>query len=236
MDTIMKKRICMLLAMLLALALLAGCGSKEEPAATALPEESAAPAEAATPIPEAYAVIGQEVESEYSFAVRLTNRTGADIAGVSVKSEFDAEYPENMLPEGETFAAGETRILWYDATEAFTAANASAAADAPERTPEFTVQLTFADGTALELHAFPFGDAAEGDVFRSGDLAFLSYTSVSTQETVSTQGAEQAILDAQAAAAAAAQQPAPQTTWQADPQPQTPEEPDDACVEDGIMY
>ena len=231
----MKRRICILILAILAVALLAACGKSETPAPAA--EETAAPEETApaTPIPEAYAVIGTEVESEYSFAVRLTNRTGADITGVSVKHEGQESYPANMLPEGETYASGETRLLWYDATEAFQAMNASTPANAPMATPEFTVQLTYADGTVQELHAFPFGDAAEGEIFRNGELAYLTYTSVSTQETVSTQGAEQAILDAAASAAAAAQQPAQQTSWQ--PAPQQPaEQTDDACVEDGIMY
>lgn len=57
----MKRRICILILAILAVALLAACGKSETPAPAA--EETATPEETApaTPIPEAYAVIGTEI-------------------------------------------------------------------------------------------------------------------------------------------------------------------------------
>lgn len=240
----MKKRI-MILLLVLTTVFLAACGNgqNKEPEASTMPEAKE------TPAPEVFAVIGQEAEGENVFAVKLTNRTGADIVAVSVKDDSAETYPENMLPAEEVFVSGETRVLYYDAAEALAAAEANsaeAAADEPAVTPEYTVQLTFADGSVQELHAFPFGDAEACDIFLNGEFAYLSYTSLSTKETVITQEAEQAIRDAAAAEEAARIQAEEnarqQTSWQQTQQPtqqttQPPEEnPEDGCVEDGLMY
>jgi hypothetical protein len=55
-----------------------GNGQAKEPEASTMPEAKE------TPAPEVFAVIGQEAEGENVFAVKLTNRTGADIVAVSV--------------------------------------------------------------------------------------------------------------------------------------------------------
>lgn len=227
------RRILVLLLTLTALFSLAACGND-----TAAPEESAPAAAAPQETPEPLALIGREAEGDYVYSLKLTNRTGADITAVSVKADADEAYPENMLPAGETFAAGEARMLWFDAAAAMEAAQAANAAhpDEPELWPSFSVQLTFADGTVQELHMLPLGDADACDLFLGDGLVYVIYTSLATQQSVNTQGFEQGLLDALAAAAAA---PAPQTPapqYQPQPQQEQPAEQDDACVEDGLVY
>lgn len=238
---IMKKRILTLILALAAALTLVACGNQE----TAAPEESMLPSAEPTETPEVYARIGVEAAGENVYTVKLTNRTGAEITAVSVKDDAAEEYPGNMLPEGEVFAVGETRELYYDATGAVEAAQAAETdPDAPVLTPAYSIRLTFADGTEQELHAFPFGDAESADIFSNGELIYVIYASMSTQETVNTLGAEQAVRDAAAAEEAqrqaeeaARQQAAQQAAWQAQQQQQQQTtEPDDGCVEDGIMY
>lgn len=244
----------LLLALVMAVSL-AACAKQDAPAAEeSAPAAETAPAETPAPL----ALIGQEAEGEYVYSLRLTNRTGAEIVGVSVKDNAAETYPDNMLPEGETFAAGEARMLWYDATAAMEAAKAAMLEnpDEPELWPAFYMQLTLADGTVQELHMLPLGDAEACDLFLGDGIAYVIYTSLSTKETVNTQAFEQAAQDD----AAAAETPAPQPVQQpAQPvqqptqsvqqptqpvqqptqpvqQPTQPTEPDDGCVEDGLVW
>lgn len=244
----MNKRIIALLLTLTAAFSLAACGTNAQPVGS---EEGSAVLEASA-APEVFAIIGEELAGEYVYTVKLTNNTGADITAVTVKDGSMESYLANMLPEQEIFADGETRVLYYDAAEAV---KAEEAADSdPVRTPEYTVQITLSDGKALELHAFPFGDAESCAIELEGDVAYIVYESLSTKERVKTLEAEQAILDQIAAEAAAAEEAARQAAAaeaarqaaaaaeeaarQAQQQQQTvvaPEE-EDGCVDDGLMY
>ncbi len=243
----MKNKI--LAAVLLAAMLfaLAACGAQETETGSVEPEvqETEAPLK----------LIGKETQGESVRHLKITNLTGQDITGFAVTFGEAAEN-ENLLPGGETFANGETRVLWYDTEAAVKALEAEAKADDPVTTPEYKVVLTLKDGTTQELHAFPMDDAEACEIRLQEDLAYLVYTSVSTKENVNTHDAEQAARDlaAEQAAAeeeaarqqaaaeeaarqqAAAAEAARQAQQQQQSQPAPADEPDDGCVDDGLTW
>ena len=156
-------------------------------------------------------------EDADAFQVELKNSTEKNITGVSIKLMSETEYPENMLTDGDVYEADESRILYYKAPDA--SGDAAAAADAAETeaadsnqkvmTTGYDVQLTFEDASTAELHAFPFEDISEGEICFADDVAYLSYTSVSTEEKVETKEAELSVkAQKEAEAQAAAEQAA----------------------------
>jgi len=133
------------------------------------------------------------VEEGSDFQVELKNSTGKDIVGVSVKTIETTEYPANMLANGDTYKANESRNLYYKAEKA---AEDDAAADpnAKVLTPGYDIQLTFVDNSVAELHAFPFGDIEKGELCFADEVAYVKYTSVSSKEEIETKEAELAIV------------------------------------------
>lgn len=145
-------------------------------------------------------------ESEDAYKVELKNSTGKNITGVSVKLTEETEYPANMLETGDVFEADESRYLYYAAPDAEDAVEGTAEdteaedtdaaaegeenADAKVVTQGYDIQLTFEDSTTAELHSFPFEDIEEGEICFSDEVAYVSYTSVSTEDKVETKEAE----------------------------------------------
>ena len=157
--------------------------------ATATTEETEPATEAPTE-PE-LKTIGEKAEGEHVYNVTLKNATGKEISGVAIKDSSQSEFPENMMKDSDVFAADEERVLYYDATEAI-AANAAEETDSDKiLTPEYTIQLTFSDGTTAELHQFPFDDVEAAEIHWEDEIAYLVYTSVSSQTEVNTKEAEQ---------------------------------------------
>ena len=146
--------------------------------ATATTEETEPATEAPTE-PE-LKTIGEKAEGEHVYNVTLKNATGKEISGVAIKDSSQSEFPENMMKDSDVFAADEERVLYYDATEAI-AANAAEETDSDKAlTPEYTIQLTFSDGTTAELHQFPFDDVEAAEIHWEDEIAYLVYTSVSS--------------------------------------------------------
>lgn len=255
----MKKKLllAMLVGMLGVAGLVTGCsGGKTEDKKTETAEEKE---------PE-LKVIG--TESKDAFKVELKNSTAKNITGVSVKLTEETEYPANMLANGDVFAVDESRNLYYTAPAAAeeTAETADASADEKVLTQGYDIQLTFEDGTTAELHSFPFEDMEAGEICFADEVAYLSYTSVATEDKVETKEAELAVKAAKeaeaqkaaeeaAAAEAAAQAAAEQAAAEAAAQetyddsyydysydsgytePAAPAAGgDDACLGDGLTY
>ena len=110
-----------------------------------------------------------------------------------------------MMKDSDVFAADEERVLYYDATEAI-AANAAEETDSDKvLTPEYTIQLTFSDDTTAELHQFPFDDVEAAEIHWEDEIAYLVYTSVSSQTEVNTKEAEQMQVQTSAETEPAAQ-------------------------------
>ena len=63
--------------------------------------------------------------------------------------------------------------------------------------PRYDVQLTLKDGKTYVLHGFPFEDIKEGTVLLEDDIAYITYTSVSTKEKIDTKEAERATKEAE---------------------------------------
>lgn len=59
------------------------------------------------------------------------------------------------------------------------------------------MQLTLKDGKTYVLHGFPFEDIKEGTVLLEDDIAYITYTSVSTKEKIDTKEAERATKEAE---------------------------------------
>ena len=58
-------------------------------------------------------------------------------------------------------------------------------------------KITLKDGKTYVLHGFPFEDIKEGTVLLEDDIAYITYTSVSTKEKIDTKEAERATKEAE---------------------------------------
>jgi hypothetical protein len=158
--------------------------------------------------------IGEKTEE--AFEVKFENNTGKKITGFSVKLTEDETYPENMMTNGDVFADGEERILYYKQPDKEEVQTDTTQLDQTfEMNQGYNIELTFEDGTKAELHAFPFGDIEEGKILfdTNENIAYIEYDSVSTKEKVSTQEAEintKKLAEQAAAEQAAAEQAAAQ--------------------------
>lgn len=174
-----KKKIFLLLTVTaMIFAAVAGCGKKETEKKKETKVEKV----------EKLKTIGTKDDDAY--VIKLTNATGQDITAFSVKSSGDAAYPENMLKDSDKFTVEEEREVYYTPSDA---AKTTATADGKEIPVEYLVQITVADGKVYELHAFPFEDMKEGELKLEEGIAYLTYSSVSTKEEVSTLDAEKAV-------------------------------------------
>lgn len=191
--------------------LLGGCGKTSAPASSAVSvTETPAALEAvvssstgsvssSSAEKEEEKIIGTKAEGTNIVHMELTNDTGKVITGFCVKYTGQEAYGSNMLASGEKFAAGETRTLYYDESEALKSANSEDASDsAPVVNPEYSIRLTFDDQSELELHSVPVNDIKTASIMLNtdGSFLFLKYVSLSTGETISTEDAEKAALEA----------------------------------------
>ena len=177
--------------------------SESEAPETVTETEKATETETETETEPPMAVIGVEAEGENVFAVVLKNSTGKDIKVFSVKDPSLEEYPDSMLPDGEVFADGEERILYYDADSAVKAAAEAGEGADPEQKAvniDYRIQIVFDDDEEAELHGFPFGDADEAEICASETDVFVKYTSTATGEEVSTEALEADIREKEEAA------------------------------------
>ncbi|MGL6200274.1 MAG: hypothetical protein ACRC3H_15195 [Lachnospiraceae bacterium] len=202
----MKKKIMIALCLTASLAVLTmtGCKKEEE---TEVPDQETVEEEQVEE-EEVLKTIG--VEEEDAFKVKLTNSTGKDIKGLSIKMIDEEEFPESLIEaEGDVYAIDESVYLYYKPTEEEQTEEA-AEGDEDERllTPGYDIQLTFADDTVVVLHSFPFDDIEEGALYLEEEVAFLKYDSVSSGDSVETKEAELAIKEQEKAAAEAAQKAA----------------------------
>lgn len=220
---------------------------------TGCAKEADKPVETPAPTP-TIKVLGEEMEG--STAVELTNKTGKEISEIYIKTSDAEEEALNLLDVNETIALNETfKLIFNDVSDEAEAAGNSEKA----LSPEYTVCITFTDGTSGELHAFPVTDIKEGTISAEEDTVYLIYKSVSSDEEVNTLEAEKAIIEMAEAEAAAASQsstpskPASGSSYKAPvqntapaPQPETPSSNDtsasgdsgdeDGCLSDGLTY
>ncbi len=184
----MKKRIAMLLiAGALSVSMMTGCSqSKSEDTKKTETSVSVKKEKTSTTAKEEK-TIGEK--SEGAFEVKLTNSTGQDITAVAIKTSNEEAYPASILKTDDSFAKDETRTLYYKPSDE--AAKSTATETGKELPVEYTVQLTFADKTTIELHAFPFDSVKEAKILLQDQLAYITYEQDGKE--VSTLEAEKAI-------------------------------------------
>ena len=162
-----SKVLIAILAAGLCASFLFGCSSKEDTTEKIDVEE-------AEEEEEELKVIGTKADGENIYKVTLENNTGQDIIGLSIKDSSMESYSDNMLAEDDPFVQGEKRELYYDSTAAKeAAANQTGDESTPVVTPQYDMQLTFADQSVLVLTAFPFDDTQEGQICYEDEVAFL---------------------------------------------------------------
>ncbi len=201
-------------ALFAAAALLSGCGSDNNYVVEDEPVETEAEP--------ALNTIGEPITGENVLTANLTNETGRDIIGFAMKVSEDTEFGANLMDEGDVFTAGEERILYYDAADAFEAAAAQTGTDPnePVLEPAFDIQLTLkaaeegGEDTVVVLHQFPFGDLTAGELRFEDEVAFVTYVSSATGEELTTKEAELKLKEDEAAAAAPAASTTTATTTQ----------------------
>ena len=228
--------------LVLACALLTGCGKKEEATTTEVTTtEATTEAKTTEATTEATPIDAEEelpaigTESADAIKVKLTNKTGKDITGVAVKNMDSEAWSDNLLADDDSFTDKEKRYLYYtpDASEE----NSTESEEGEILTyAGYDIQLTFADETTMTLHALSLEDIKEGEILLADDVCYVSYESVATGETLDTKDAEIAVkeqeeAEAQAAAEAAAAAAAAQQATEAPAAGG-----DDECLGDGLTY
>ena len=134
---------------------------------------------------------------------------------MTIKTSNEESYPANMLKTDDSFAKDEIRTLYYKPSEE--AAKSTTTESGKELPVEYTVQLTFADKSSLELHAFPFDNVKDAEILLQDGMAYISYEqdgkevstleaekAVKTQAEEAKKASEAAAAEAQAQAEAAA--------------------------------
>ena len=242
----MRKMKTMAGLLVLACALLTGCGKKEEATTTeATTTEATTEATTTEATTEATPVDAEEelpaigTESADAIKVKLTNKTGKDITGVAVKNMDSETWSDNLLTDEDAFADKEKRYLYYtpDASEK----NSTESEEGEILTyAGYDIQLTFADDTTMTLHALSLEDIKEGELLIAEDVCYVSYESAATGEKMDTKESElevkkQEEAEAQAAAEAAAAAAAAQQQATEAPAPSDGGG-DDECLGDGLTY
>ena len=191
----MKKKISALLCLTLAAGLLmTGCSGNGEDTSSAVSELSQ---------PQTDLTIGREQEDAYQVA--MDNQIGQDITAVAVKLTTEESYPADLMEDGQTWSDGETALVCYLPGEAAASQDAE---DGIAVKDTYEMQLTLEDGSTIQLTTVPFEDMDACTLYLEDDVPYLEYTSLSSQEEVSTKETESAAIalaQQQAQEAAAAQ-------------------------------
>lgn len=189
----MKKLLAAALVCVVTVFPLTGCGQSGEdnlsddikvPRASKQVTDSAQDEEAAK-----VRTLGTETNNAYS--VLLTNQTGQSIISLKVGTGDSIAEESNLLEGTEAYTDNEQVELFYTPP-----VSEDTGESEKELTPEYEMALTLADGTEHILHGFPFDDIAEGVIkVQEEGIAYLSYQSVATGQTVETLDAEKAIIN-----------------------------------------
>ena len=177
----MKKKISALLCLTLAAGLLmTGCSGNGEDTSSAVSELSQ---------PQTDLTIGREQEDAYQVA--MDNQIGQDITAVAVKLTTEESYPADLMEDGQTWSDGETALVCYLPDEAAASQDEE---DGIAVKDTYEMQLTLEDGSTIQLTTVPFEDMDACTLYLEDDVPYLEYTSLSSQEEVSTKETESAAI------------------------------------------
>ncbi|MCQ2482976.1 MAG: hypothetical protein MJ153_05790 [Clostridia bacterium] len=101
-------------------------------------------------------IIGNCEETKY---VTLFNSTSKDIVAVTVRLGSDGSFSDNLLLNGNVFAAGEECEFHYEYTEG----------------QYYSINITFADGSEDRLHRFVFENSDFYTIKIEGETMFVQY-------------------------------------------------------------
>lgn len=176
----MRKSI-LIIPLVLAL-LLSGCGLKPEISSQPAPLETAQP---------------EKLNTENLYSFKFENATGQDIYAIAFREATVSEdYEENLLSPGFVLHDGDWMELSYDSSDAEKAfEKLKNKGEGAEPTCEYRMLIVLRDGRHYELSAFPLGDMEECTVIVSDNVAYLSYSSLCTQQLIITKEAELAIYE-----------------------------------------
>lgn len=212
----MKKKLAIMMAAVFALGAFAACGSGSTEEASAVskqtetptPTATSTPTETPTPTPEETFDMELGEKTDTSLEIKLTNSTGKNIKNISLVYSASAEEPATLIEEGNVWSDGGVVLLYCEPTKEADEIEQTETVDASEGT-DFAIAetcqavLTWEDDTTYTLTVFPVKDMEECEIKSEDDVVFVEYTSLSTDEAVSTKEAEKAVLDAAAAQAQA---------------------------------
>lgn len=203
----------------------AGCADGSVSAQSAAAEPSAELTQSPTPEPTAveetqtlepstepsYVTFGTETADGYS--VVFTNGTGQEIRQIRVRNSDEQEYGSDLVPSGTVVLPDETFRL--DVPKSTPEIPSAEAAESPSNGEEagdtreilynetYDILLTFGDGREAALYDLGLSDIDTAIIAYSAeaDVAYISYVSTTTKETVSTLDAQIARSRDEAAAA-----------------------------------
>ena len=206
----MKKTMILALALCTAMALPGTLYAEEAAPAETAPAETTAEEQQG-----GLKILGEATEG--GFEVLIKNSTGKDIEKIRIRSSSDEDYGDSLLKDGDIYAADEERILYYDpdskAEEAPAQETPAPTADGEDKyLPDaYDIEITFkpetegTEGASYELHSFPFEDIMEGEILLEGEVLYLEYKSIATDEKINTKAYEEGILTQKAAEEAGTQ-------------------------------
>lgn len=173
-----RKKSILYLLLVLAAVLFAGCSSNKPEKEPGEKQEKQEKQEEKEPKLKAVGT-----ESTDGYMVKLKNVTGQDVTGVAIKDMDAKTFPENMLADGDVFAADEERNLFWRPDTNLQALEEEMDPDEKVVIPGWDVSITLADGNSFVLHAFPFEEMKEGELHVEDGVAFVTYTcNVNTKE------------------------------------------------------
>lgn len=172
-----KKILSLILVLIFAAFMVTGCGAPQETE----PVEDDAPV-----VEDTMMVIGGDLQTEYTKMCEITNSTGMDIVGFTIRVNGMSEYPDNMMPEGSVLKVGDKCRINYTPEDAETLYMGVETDSEKLLEPQFDAQITFADDTQLEWYAIPFDDMREAQLCKDGDVIYVIYTSITTDEEINT--------------------------------------------------
>ena len=148
--------------------------------------------------------IGTASDADGVYKVDVTNETGKAITSITYKFDDEEAWGNNLLADGDSFAADEERLMYVDLSSRPDAVS-KASTDGTLTYPAIAVEITLEDGTVADLHEFPLDGVQNLAIKADGTVYYVEYTLDGSSDTVSTQADEQGIYQALQNAAAEAQ-------------------------------
>ncbi len=144
-----------------------------------------------------YRTIGEE--SGDALRLLLTNQTGSEITGLSVKASSGEEASENLLGEDMKIGIEETICMYY------TPGKADSEQGEKARTT-YDISLSYEDGRVVEITGLELDDMEKAELCFEEEVGFVKYTSADSGKEISTKETALALRAQQQAKAAAEKQ------------------------------